>query len=107
AYHRHGNPLFASVLQRLGADPGVHAVVLPRTRQQQRAVLDLELPSLVVPGHAMDGPSLVAASDLVVSAGGTMNREAAALGIPVYTVFAGRVGAVDQGLIDEGRLRPL
>jgi uncharacterized protein len=107
AYHRHGNPLFADVLERLGNDPHVQAVVLARTREQQRAIGDRRLPSLVVPDHAVDGPSLVALSDLVVSAGGTMNREAAALGVPVYTAFAGRVGAVDQKLIDAGRLRAL
>jgi predicted glycosyltransferase len=107
AYHRHGNPLFMDVLRRLGSDPRVQAVVLPRTREQHCAVTGLGLPSLVVPAHAIDGPSLVAQSDLVVSAGGTMNREAAALGVPVYTVFAGRVGAVDRSLIEAGRLRPL
>jgi predicted glycosyltransferase len=107
AYHRHGNPLFADVLDRLGRDPQVQAVVLPRTPEQRRAIHDLRLPSLIVPDHAIDGPSLVARSDLVVSAGGTMNREAAALGVPVYTVFAGQVGAVDQKLIDDGQLRML
>jgi predicted glycosyltransferase len=85
----------------------VQAVVLPRTPEQRRAIHDLRLPSLIVPDHAIDGPSLVARSDLVVSAGGTMNREAAALGVPVYTVFARQVGAVDQKLIDDGQLRML
>lgn len=106
-YHRHGNPLFGDVLRRLGGDPGVQAVVLPRTREQGDAIRALGLPSLVVPAHAVDGASLVAHADLVVSAGGTMNREAAALGIPVYTTFAGRIGAVDEGLFAAGRLRPL
>jgi predicted glycosyltransferase len=106
-YHRHGNPLFAGVLQRVGADPAVRAVVLPRTAQQRSTLRELALPSLVVPEHAIDAQSLVALADLVVSAGGTMNREAVALGVPVYTTFAGRLGAVDEGLIREGRLRPL
>jgi predicted glycosyltransferase len=106
-YHRHGNPLFGDVLRRLGADPTAQAVVLPRTREQRDAVRGLELPSLVVPEHAVDAQTLVALSDLVVSAGGTMNREAVALGVPVYTTFAGRPGAVDEGLIREGRLRAL
>jgi uncharacterized protein len=106
-YHRHGNPLFGDVLRRLGADSGVHAVVLPRTEDQRDALAELALPSLVVPEQAVDAQSLVALSDLVVSAGGTMNREAAALGVPVYTTFAGRLGAVDEGLIREGRLRAL
>ena len=55
----------------------------------------------------MDAQSLIAFADLVVSAGGTMNREAAALGTPVYTTFAGRLGAVDEGLVAAGRLRRL
>jgi predicted glycosyltransferase len=106
-YHRHGSPLFAGVLERLGRDDTVHAVVLPRTGEQRRAIRALGLPSLHLPGHAVDAQSLIALADLVVSAGGTMNREAVALGVPVYTTFAGRLGAVDEQLIQEGRLRPL
>jgi predicted glycosyltransferase len=106
-YHRHGNPLFAGVLERLGRDESVHAVVLPRTAEQRAAIRALGLPSLHVPGEAVDAQSLVALADLVVSAGGTMNREAVALGTPVWTTFAGRLGAVDEALIRAGRLRPL
>lgn len=106
-YHRRENPLFENVLRRLGQDPDVRAVVLPRTSEQREATRQLALPGLVVPEHAVDAQSLVALADLVVSAGGTMNREAVALGTPVYTTFAGRVGAVDEGLIAEGRLRTL
>ncbi len=106
-YHRHGNPLFADVLERLGRDDGVHAVVLPRTTEQRAEIRASNLPSLVVPEHAIDAQSLVALSDLVVSAGGTMNREAVALGVPVFTTFAGRLGAVDSALVKEGRLRVL
>ena len=106
-YHRHGNPLFRDVLERLGRDDGVYAIVLPRTQEQREAVESLRLPSLHVPKRAVDAQSLVALADLVVSAGGTMNREAAALGTPVYTTFAGRLGGVDEALIRAGRLRPL
>lgn len=106
-YHRHGNPLFAAVLDRLGHDPAVRAVVLPRTSEQAAAVGGLELPSLVVPERALDARSLVALADLVVSAGGTMNREAVALGVPVYTTFAGALGAVDESLVETGRMRVL
>ena len=67
----------------------------------------LTLPSLIVPARAVDAQSLIALADLVVSAGGTMNREAAALGVPVYTTYGGRLGGVDEALIREGRLRPL
>lgn len=106
-YHRHGNPLFGDVLKRLGSDPAVHAVVLPRTPQQRATIAALRLPSLIVPQHAVDAQSLIALADLVVSAGGTMNREAVALGTPVWTTFAGRLGAVDERLLAEGRLRLL
>jgi predicted glycosyltransferase len=106
-YHRHGNPLFSEVLERLGRDPEVQAVVLPRTGAQAEAIQSLGLPSLVLPQHAVDAQSLVAHCDLVVSAGGTMNREAVALGVPVYTTFAGEIGAVDEALIRDGRLRKL
>jgi uncharacterized protein len=106
-YHRHDNPLFADVLRQLGADASVQAVVLPRTVDQLREIATLGLPSLILPEYAVDARSLVALSDLVVSAGGTMNREAVALGVPVYTTFAGRLGAVDNALVEEGRLRVL
>jgi uncharacterized protein len=106
-YHRQGSPLFGAVLRRLAADPMTLTVVLPRTSEQRDAVRHLDLSSLVVPEHAVDAQSLVALADLVVSGGGTMNREAVALGVPVYTTFAGRLGAVDEALISAGRLRPL
>jgi predicted glycosyltransferase len=103
-YHRHGNPLFRDLLDRLGRDERVHAVVLPRTAEQREAIRSLSLPSLVVPDRALDAQSLIAAATVVVSAGGTMNREAVALGTPVYTTFGGRLGAVDEELIRSGRL---
>ena len=106
-YHRETNPLFGAVLERLGRDPAVHAVVLPRTTDQRTEINARALPSLHVPERAVDAQSLVALSDLVVSAGGTMNREAIALGVPAYTTFAGKLGAVDRMLVDEGRLRVL
>lgn len=101
-YHRFENDLFAGVLDRLA---GAQAVVLPRT-PEQRSELQRR-GGFVVPEHAIDAQSLVALADVVVSAGGTMNREAVALGTPVYTVFEGRLGAVDERLIAEGRLRRL
>ena len=106
-YHRDTNPLFGDVVERLGRDRDVHALVLPRTAEQRNEIVGLDLPSVLVPEHAIDAQSLVALSDLVVSAGGTMNREAVALGVPVYTTFAGRLGAVDTALVEQGRLRIL
>ena len=106
-YHRHSNPLFPQVLTYLGRHEEVSAVVLPRTQEQREYVRDLALPSIVIPEHAVDAQSLIGLSDLVVSAGGTMNREAAALGVPVYTTFGGRLGGVDEELIRQGRLVPI
>jgi len=102
-YHRFEHSLFADVLDRL-RDQG-QVVVLPRT-PEQRAELH-RAGGFTVPERAIDAQSLIAFSDLVVSAGGTMNREAVALGTPVWTTFEGRLGAVDEQLIAEGRLRQL
>ena len=101
-YHRFENDLFARLLERLR---GTQTVVLPRT-PAQRAELE-RAGGFIVPARAIDAPSLVAYADLVVSAGGTMNREAVALGTPVYTTFEGRLGAVDERLLADGRLRRL
>src|SRR4051794_17496805 len=106
-YHRAANKLFPAVLDALGDRDDVHAVVVPRTEQQRQTVRALRFPSLIVPDGAVDAQSLIALADLVVSAGGTMNREAVALGTPVYTTYGGRLGGVDEALIREGRLRPL
>jgi predicted glycosyltransferase len=101
-YHRFENDLFARVLERLR---GTQTVVLPRT-EPQRARLQ-RAGGLIIPRRAIDAQSLIALADLVVSAGGTMNREAAALGTPCFTIFEGRLGAVDERLLAEGRLRRL
>jgi uncharacterized protein len=98
-YHRFEHPLFVQVLDRLR---GEQTVVLPRTAEQRA-----ELTGFVVPPRAIDAQSLIAYADLVISAGGTMNREAVALGTPVWTTFEGRPGAVDDALIAAGRLRRL
>jgi predicted glycosyltransferase len=106
-YHRHSNPLFPMTLDHLGRLDDVQAFVLPRTAEQREYVRSLNLPSVILPDGAVDAQSLIALSDVVVSAGGTMNREAAALGVPVYTTYGGRLGGVDEELIREGRLKPL
>jgi predicted glycosyltransferase len=103
-YHRFENPLFRRVLERL-AGGDAQTVVLPRTAAQRDEVG--RLGSFVVPERAVDAQSLVAFADLVISAGGTMNREAVALGTPVFTTFEGKLGAVDEALLREGRLRRL
>jgi uncharacterized protein len=99
------NELLPRVLRRL-LDGGAQIVVLARTDEQRRALAELD-PALVVPERAVDGRSLAALADLVVSAGGTMIREAAVLGTPVWSIFEGRLGAVDEQLVAEDRVRLL
>jgi len=106
AYHAR-NPIYEGVLDRLTAADEAMTVVIARTDAQAAAARARADPSLIVPDRAIDAQSLIACADLVVSAGGTMNREAVALGTPVYTIFSGRMGAVDERLIADGMLRPL
>jgi uncharacterized protein len=96
-------PLLPRVLERL-VDENAQTVVLART-DAQRDALDRLHVGAIVPRRAVDGRSLVAFADLLVSAGGTMNREAAVLGTPVWSIFEGRLGGVDELLAREGRLR--
>jgi len=98
-YHRIENDLFGQALELLSDH---QAVVLPRTPEQREQLQ--AVPGLIIPEKAVDAQSLVALADLVISAGGTMNREAVALGTPVLTVFAGRLGAVDEHLLNAGLL---
>jgi hypothetical protein len=101
-YHRFENELFAGVLARVR---GAQAVVLPRIESQRDELV--RAGGFIVPERAIDAQSLIAHADVVISAGGTMNREAVALGTPVWTTFEGRLGAVDERLIAEGRMRAL
>ena len=104
-YHAR-NDLYAATIERLAASEA-QAVVIPRTEEQGAAVRARDAANLIVPARAIDAQSLIAHADLVVSAGGTMNREAVALGTPVFTTFTGRMGGVDEALIADGRLRVL
>ncbi len=106
AYHA-DNPLYEKVIDRLAGADGVSAVIIPRTEGQRERARARNSTSLIVPDRAVDAQSLIAYADLVVSAGGTMNREAVALGTPVYTTFAGRMGGVDEALIADGSLKLL
>jgi predicted glycosyltransferase len=101
-YHRFENNLFTDVLAHL---QGTQAVVLPRTTEQRQELQ--RAGGFIVPDQAIDAQSLIAHADLLVSAGGTMNREAVALGTPVFTVFEGRLGALDEQLINEGKMKRL
>ena len=104
-YHRGiENTVFDDVLARLLASDA-QVVLLPRTPEQAASFASVQ--GVIIPERPVDGPSLVWAADAVVSAGGTMNREAAVLGVPTWTTFAGSLGAVDRALVAEGRMRVL
>ena len=103
-YHRFENKLFDELLAMLTARSGVKIILLARTRAQRALYAEGARPNLILPRAALDGANLIAAADLVISAGGTMNREAAALGVPAATIYAGRWAAIDHALVEEGRL---
>jgi predicted glycosyltransferase len=110
-YHnQESEVLFTEVMNVLGAVDGVKMVILPRNEIKQMAWIKEKWPDLlangkaVIPDKVVDGLNLLWHSDLVVSGGGTMNREAAALGVPVFSIFRGTIGAVDRYLVKEGRL---
>jgi len=101
--------LFHTVINFLGGKSNTKMVVLPRNQKQDASIRSswpelLSAGRIIIPAHAVDGLNLIWHSDLVISGGGTMNREAAALGVPVYSIFRGKIGAVDRYLANAGRL---
>jgi predicted glycosyltransferase len=109
-YHNpESEAFFEAFMKRVYAAPGVTTVLLPRNKNQEGQIRAahpewFQNGSVRIPRQAVDGLNLLWHSDLVVSGGGTMNREAAALGVPVYSIFRGKIGAVDRQLQKEGRL---
>jgi predicted glycosyltransferase len=110
-YHNpESEKIFIEVVEFLSREPNLRMVILPRNEKTQREMVFKTWPKLceehkiIVPTDAVDGLNLIWNSDLVISGGGTMNREAAALGVPVYSIFRGKIGAVDRYLADKGRL---
>ncbi|HYT50174.1 MAG TPA: DUF354 domain-containing protein [Pyrinomonadaceae bacterium] len=103
-YHRFENELFDELLTHLTSQSDVKIILLPRSDAQREDFESRKLPNMIMPREALDGSNLIAASDLVVSAGGTMNREAAVLGVPAASVYAGKWAAIDEELVKEGRL---
>ena len=110
-YHNpESETLFAEVINYLGSQERIQMVVLPRNEREQGDLIRSRWATwfnegkMIIPERVVDGPNLIWHSDLVVSGGGTMNREAAALNVPVYSIFKGKIGAVDRFLSDNGRL---
>jgi len=100
-YHRFQNTLFDEALAMLSVNESVRVILLPRNEAQRAAYAT----RAIVPPQPLDGANLISVSDLVISAGGTINREAAALGVPAVSVYAGKWAAVDEELLKEGRLQ--
>ena len=98
--------IFEHVLDYLCSTKCVQLILLPRTKQQSGEMKSLVssrgYTNILIPDTVYNGPSLIWYSDLVISGGGTMNREAAALGVPVFSIYQGPIGAVDQHLISTG-----
>jgi predicted glycosyltransferase len=103
-YHRFDNPVFDAAIDYISQQSGVTAVLIPRSPEQKEFLIKKQLSNVVIPETAIDGLNLLYYSDLVIGAGGTMNREAAILGTPVYTIFYGEMGAVDVSLVENGRM---
>ena len=109
-YHNpESEPLLTASIQKFAGDPKVKILLLPRNKRQEaelRSAWGAEIArrQILIPEHVEDGLNLIWNSDLVISGGGTMNREAAALGVPVYSIFRGKIGAVDRYLAEQGRL---
>lgn len=104
-YHRFENTLFDETLRKVLATRDVKVILLPRNQQQRSCYVARSEPNLIIPDQPLPGADLVAKSDLVISAGGTINREAAALGVPAASIYAGKWAAVDQMLLQDGRLK--
>jgi predicted glycosyltransferase len=104
-YHRFHNVLFDEALATLLTNENVQVILLPRNESQRAAYAPKAGKSLTIPALPLNGANLIAASDLVISAGGTINREAAALGVPAASIYAGKWASVDEELVNEGRLK--
>ena len=109
-YHNpESEKLLTEALNRFVINPGTRILLLPRNKRQEAELRlvwagALAAGKILIPQHVEDGLNLIWNSDLVISGGGTMNREAAAMGVPVYSIFRGKIGAVDRYLVDQGLL---
>ncbi|MFX0134507.1 MAG: DUF354 domain-containing protein, partial [Candidatus Hodarchaeota archaeon] len=101
--------LFNEIIHFLSEKEDLKMIVLPRNKKQAEEIRKkwnkiYKAGKIIIPNHALNGLDIIWNSDLVISGGGTMNREAAALGVPVYSIFRGKIGAIDLFLEKEGKL---
>ena len=103
-YHHFDNPLFEKVLEFVARQKDTKIVFLPRLKEQKQQILNMGYPNIIIPPKAVDGPNLMSHADLVIGAGGSMNREAAVLGAKAYSLYAGKLAAVDRYLMKQGKM---
>ena len=104
-YHNpQADVLLDRVLEALARTSNAQVVFLPRSDDQVETARRAGVGDLIIPDRVFDGPGLVSTMDLVISGGGTMIREAAAMGVPAVSFFRGRTGMVDEDLERSGRL---
>lgn len=106
-YHRFANDLFYETVQYILNNDNTEMIAFPRSEEQRKIFQSFGDSKLIIPPKAVDGRDILHHADLVLSAGGTMNREAGVLGVPAYTVFKGKIGAADKSLIAMGRIVPI
>jgi len=106
-YHTKPNTLYPKLLSYLSNNEDVQCIILPRNDAQKKFAQSYNSKNFIIPAEVVDGPNLIYHSDLVISGGGTINREAVVLGIPVYTIFSQKIGAIDKSLIEKGLLKEL
>lgn len=104
-YHDFENPLFDRAVEMLSGERKVQTILLPRSPEQEAAIRRGLPSNFIVPSVPLEAVSLLRAADLMIGAGGTMNREAAVLGTPAYSIFAGRPAAVDEWLCRRGLMK--
>jgi len=104
SYHQFKNPLFDQLVVWIAEKSFTEIILLPRGAEQRLKFTSMGFKNIRIPDTVLDGPNLIYHSDLVISAGGTMNREAVVLGTPVYTLFMGELGSIDKNLIESGKL---
>ena len=106
AYHDFENPIFNDLLNFILTQENVQIVFFPRTELQRQEYAQI-YPALFIANKSVEGAQLIANSDMVISAGGTMNREAAVLGTQAYTIYAGKMGSVDRYLLKNGKIKTI
>lgn len=90
------------LIQELIKEKNIKIILIPRTddqREYYKKYKNIEIPGVV------DGPELISKSSLVISAGGTMNREAAVLGVPVISAFQNIPLSVDKWLVNNNYMK--